>query len=128
MQILMRVPEKGIRAGTTSMGASFNGTPTKVDVLEGYSICASVVDAGADLVGTLKIQVANNVFANNTSNELTSYAVWIDLPGSEVALDGGNDSVIWNVSEVFYEAFRLVWTRTSGSGTIEMYIIGKGNP
>lgn len=122
---LVRVPEKGQVATSVSMDESWNSTPYKVDLSEGYSICASITESVASLEGTLKLQASNNCFKDNTGMELRTDAVWVDIPDSTVTLDGGNDSAFWNVTDVYYEAVRIVFTYTSGEGSGSFYFIAK---
>jgi hypothetical protein len=127
MFTIMRVPEKG-KAGTpVSMNATFNGSPYKVDFLDGFSICAAIDETTPSLAGTLKLQVSNNAFLDNVNNETNASATWVDYPSSTVTLTAGNTQVLWNVSYVYFEAVRIVWTRTSGQGTITPYFVAKGS-
>lgn len=124
MQI-SRVPEKGKVATPQSMDASFDGAAYLLERLSGFSICAEVTDDAADLIGTLSLEASNNAFADTTSNSERADAVWVPVASSDIALDGGNDSVMWNVSYANYEAVRIVWTRTSGTGSISAYFLAK---
>ena len=126
MYKIMRIPEKGKVATPQSMNASFNGNPFKIDFSWGYSICAAIDETSASLVGTLHLQASNNAFQDNVQNEVRSDAVWVDIPNTSAVLDGGDDQVFWNVSDANYEAVRIVWTRTSGQGTMSTYILAKG--
>ena len=127
MMKLMRIPgQKGQAAVPRSMDASFNGTAMNLEYLDGFSICADVVESSAALAGTLKLQACNNAFQNNADGQENSAAIWVDIPSSSVTLTSGNTTVFWNVSDVFYEAIRLAWTRSSGQGTISSYVVAKG--
>lgn len=124
---LLRVPgTKGQVPTAISMNASFNDVGYNLEHLEGFSICAAVIETVANLAGTLKLQASNNAFLDNTDNNVNPNAVWVDVPSSSVALVSGNTSVFWNVSDCFYEAVRIVWTSTSGQGNIKYYVIAKG--
>lgn len=127
MYKIMRIPEKGKVADAVSMNASFNGTARKVDFSHGFSICLSITETSASLDGTLKLQASNNAFKDLTNNEVRSDAIWVDIPSTSVTLNGGDDTVVWNVGDVYYEAVRIVWTRTSGQGTLLEYFIAKGD-
>jgi hypothetical protein len=113
------------RIDSKSMNASFNGDAYHVEYLEGYSICASWTETSATLAGTLKLQASNNGFTDNVNNNENPNAVWVDITGSAIAVSGSG-SQFWNVSDVYYKAFRIVWTRTSGQGTFAAYIHAKG--
>lgn len=113
------------REDSASMNASFNGASYHVEFLEGYSICAAWTETSATLAGTLKLQASNNAFTDNVNNNENSSATWVDITGSSVAVSGSG-SQFWNVSDVYYKAFRIVWTRTSGEGTFAAFIHAKG--
>lgn len=109
-----------------SMNASFDSNAFHLETLEGYSICAAWTETSATLAGTLKLQASNDAFTDNTNNQEKSGATWVDITGSSVAVSGSG-SQFWNVSDVYYKAFRIVWTRTSGQGTFTAYIHAKGS-
>ncbi len=98
---------------------------TEID-LTGYGTGTHTIDVQEDLTGTIKLQASNNCFKDNVNSELRSDAIWVDIPNCSVSLDGGNDSVFWNVADAHYEAVRIVWTRTAGNGEMSTYIIAKG--
>lgn len=124
MQIA-RVPERGKVATPVSMNASFNGGAFLLERLSGFSIVAGVTESSASLAGTLKLQVSNNAFKDTTSNTERSDAVWIDLASSSFTLTAGSANYVWNFSDANYEAVRIVWTRTSGQGSVSAYFIAK---
>lgn len=124
---LLRVPgTKGQDGILVSMNASFNDVPYQLEHMDGYSLCAAVTETVASLAGTLKLQASNNAFLDNTDNNQNPNAVWVDIPSSSVVLTAGSNNQFWNVTDAFYEAFRIVWTRTSGQGNLKYYLIGKG--
>jgi hypothetical protein len=85
-----------------------------------------VIDVQDVLSGTLKLQASNNAFADRTNNETRSDAIWVDIPSSSTTLTGGSTQTFWNVSEAHYEAVRIVWTRTVGQGSMDIYFVAKG--
>lgn len=97
-----------------SMAASFESDPISVLPFIGYSI--SCVFTGSP-VGTLKIQVSND-----TEDAPTN---WDDLDDSSVSISAaGSETYI--VAEVEYSFIKLVYTRSSGSGTFGAKFTGKG--
>jgi hypothetical protein len=110
-----------------SMNASYNSTAYNLDYLEGFSVVASVVETSASLAGALKLQASNNAFKDNYTNTENPDAIWVDIGGTSVTLTAGSTTVLWNVTQVYYGAFRYVWTRSSGQGTLTPFIVGKGN-
>lgn len=116
----------GKRADTAlSMAATFNGAAMGIEFVNGYSVAASWTDAGS-LSGTLKIQASNNPFTDNVNLTANPSALWVDIPGSSVAISGAG-SQFWNVSDANYSAYRLVWTRTAGDGALTAYHLIKGD-
>lgn len=110
---------------TIEMAASANSDPVAVDHMNGYSICASWTESVASLVGELKLQASNNAFTHQDLQVADASAVWSNVPASDYPVSGAG-SYCWNVSDVQYKAFRLVWTRTSGEGTLTGHIQIKG--
>lgn len=114
----------GKRSDSVSMAASFNGAAMGIEFVDGYSICASWTDAGS-LAGSLKLQASNNPFTDNVNMTPASDAVWVDIPGSTIAVSGVG-SQFWNVADAKYSGYRIVWTRSGGSGTLSAYHLIKG--
>lgn len=131
---ITRLPEKGRAASSVSMNASFNqastsstaGTVFLVERMKGFSICANIAESSASLAGTLKLQASNNAYADNVNMDGNAAAVWVDIASSSVTLTSGSTATMWNVTDAHYEAVRIVWTRTSGQGTITTYFMAKG--
>lgn len=98
---------------------------TEIDITDfGTGTHTAVVQD--DLTGTLKLQASNDAFLQDGwNNEENTSATWIDITGSSVAVSG-TGSQIWNVSDVYYSAARVVWTRTVGIGTYTAHITAKG--
>lgn len=114
------------RTDSVSMNATFNGAALGVDHLEGFSVCISAAETSASLVGTLKLQASNNAFDETRSDgTVASGAVWVDITGATENVSG-TGTFMFNVSEVYYRAVRVVWTRTSGEGTMTARWFGKG--
>lgn len=121
---ISRVPERGKVAAPKSMNASFNGDPYLVERLTGFSLMVKVTETSATLAGGMKLQASNNCFQDNVNSEVRADAAWFDIESSDVSVSGSG-SFIWNVPDVYYEAVRIVWTRSSGQGTAESYFIAK---
>lgn len=67
------------------------------------------------LVGTLKVQATIKGDPN-----------WSDIEDTDVAVSGAG-SFIWNFDNgIFYDAFRVYFVYTSGSGSIEVWAESKG--
>ena len=114
----------GKRSDSLSMAASFNGAAMGVEFVNGYSICASWIDGGS-LSGSLKLQASNNPFTDNVNMTPDPAAVWVDITGSTIAVTGAG-SQFYNVADANYAAYRIVWTRTAGTGTLTAHHLIKG--
>lgn len=125
MYKIMRVPEKGLVATSQSLAASFNGSPYKVDFSHGFSLCAQITDGGS-INGSFKLQASNNAFDANVNNDTRSDAIWVDIPSTATAVTG-TTAIFWNVGDCYYEAVRVVYTRTGGTGTALIYFLAKGD-
>jgi hypothetical protein len=133
MNLYTRVPDKGRVANSVSMNASFNQAMTSstpytvfyVERMKQYAICCDIAETSAALAGTLKLQASNNAYTDNTDLIDNPDAVWVDIPSSSVTLTTGSTQTFWNAADVGYEAVRIVWTRTSGQGTLKSYFLAK---
>ncbi len=81
--------------------------------------------SSATLSGTFRIQVSNNALLDNTNQNPDPNAQWDDISGSTVSA-AGTGQQMWNVSNAFYKAARIVWTSTTGQGTATVRYHGKG--
>lgn len=107
-----------------SMGASTNSIGIDLNQILNCSIQA--VWTGTP-TGTLKIQVSNdNVPYGTSSNPSANVVNWTDYTGSSQSLSGSAGNFVWNMLDSGYRWIRLVYTRSSGTGTINAAIVGKG--
>ena len=98
---------------------------TEIDITgEGTGAHTAVVQDA--LAGTFKLQACNNPFTNNVNMTADPLATWVDVTGSSIAVTAAG-SQFWNVSDAYYSAFRLVWTSTTGIGTVTSHILAKGD-
>lgn len=107
--------------GGQSLGASFTTAPTLVKYLDN---CAYQIDATtSDAVGAFTVQASLDYAVNETTNIVTNSGHWVTLPiGGTPALGSANDDILINLNQLPFNAIRLVYTRTSGTGTAELYI------
>lgn len=98
-------------ATSQSMGASFNSTPVDCSAVQLASI-QGVWTGGGSPTGTFKVQVSNDQV-----NDGASVTNWSDYPSSSIAITTDGD-LIYNISNLGYRWVRLVYTRTSGTGTL----------
>lgn len=112
------ITKKEIKPFTsTDMGASFESDPISVVDFLGFSLTLNLTGAP---VGTIKIQVSND-----TSDIAASVTLWDDLESSSAAVSAAG-TVTYNVSDVWYNKIKVVYTRTSGTGAMSAKLTGKG--
>lgn len=97
-------------ASATSMGASFNSASQQL--VQEVVCCIQAVFTGTPN-GTFKLQISND----NTN--------WSDYTGSDYAITTAGN-VAWNVSNIGFNYLRVVYTRSSGTGSCSITISGKG--
>lgn len=89
-----------------TMGADVTGPQVPKELQTGMYIQA-VVTGGSSPTGDFKIQ--------SSSDALT----WTDVANSSQSITG-DGSVSWNIGPAYYKFWRLVYTFTSGSGTLDV--------
>ena len=67
--------------------------------------------------GTLKLQCSNDEGAKTNDISNVSITNWTDIDGSDQAIVASGDHV-WNVQNCGYRWVRVVYTASSGSGTL----------
>lgn len=98
---------------------------TEIDITD-FGTGTLTADVSDDLTGTFKLQASNNAFLQEGwNNQENPDATWVDISGSSVNVTTSG-SQIWNVSDVYYSAARVVWTRSVGIGTYTAHITAKG--
>lgn len=126
MKVVFRQNDGSTPQGTAGaaydMSASFTGALFFLESMEGYSICAAFAGGGT---GALKLQACNNPITDHVNLKPDPNAVWVDITGSAYAITA-DGSYFWNVSDVYYKAVRLVYTKTTGAGAMQVYYNAKG--
>lgn len=112
------------RTDTFSLGATSNGAAFPLASMEGFSVAGNIVTS--DAVGTIKLQASNNAIPDNPTGVENPNATWEDISGATEVLASANATMLINVADVYYNAFRIVYTRSSGTGTATFYIWAKG--
>ena len=94
-----------------NMSSSIISKVTPLSTTNGYSISATWTGSP---VGTMKIQVSRD-------NSFFS-----DYPGSQITVNGAGGQM-WEITTANYAQVQLVYTASSGSGTLNAGILGKGD-
>lgn len=101
-----------------AMTSDIDSTPIELNSIVLLSLQA--VWTGSP-VGVLNLQ-ATNYPSNQSSNIVTT---WTNITLSDVDINGPSNT-LYNLSEMGYNRLRLVYTRTSGTGTLTVTANGKG--
>ena len=100
-----------------SLEASLTSAPIKLKTASRFSIHLVLTGAPA---GSFKVQASNIPTA-----EGATVADWADIAYSTIVINNAN-SVFYNVSDAGYYYARVVYTRTSGTGTVTGHVVIKG--
>ena len=117
------VPFQMVSATSANMADSITGT---VDTQESncWAIQASWIGTPT---GTLKIQTSNdNVAVGPDNNPGVNVINWTDISGSSQSLTGSPGTYIWREGPIADRWVQVVWTYSSGSGTLLVNYSGKG--
>ena len=77
-------------------------------------------------VGTFAVQISIN-HAEDANGNVTVAGDWVALPLSPtIAAAGSADSAIIDLNQMSASYIRVVYTRSSGTGTLNAYITAKG--
>lgn len=94
------------------MSTSLTSSEVDMSKCDGYAIYAKWTGSP---IGTIKLSVSIDDIN------------FVDLSGSETEVSGAGDAM-WEVATAFYDKVRVVFTRTSGTGTLNVQCNGKGEP
>jgi hypothetical protein len=87
--------------------------------MTGYSLILTATETSATLAGTVKLQMSNNAFKEDSGAEDPS-ATWVDITGATDDISGTSE-VAFNVDGSHYRAVRYVYTSSSGNGTAQAF-------
>jgi hypothetical protein len=104
-----------------SMGGDYTSSPVYLNQIAMGSIEA--VWTGSP-VGEIKLQVSVN-HKEAANGGVAVAGTWTDYTNSEYSMTTAG-SVVWNLSNIGYQYIRVVYTRTSGTGTLNVFGMGKG--
>lgn len=109
--------ENMIASGAVSMGASFNLDPVWLGHICNYSI--QLVFTGTP-DGSLKLQCSNDAGTPNgaaPATMSTGVTNWTDIAGSSQSIAAAGNHV-WTVENAGYNWVRVVYTRSSSTGSL----------
>lgn len=99
--------EKGLDAIDMSQ-ATVNGPAISLDMVVALSVHSVSTSTG---VGTIKVQVSNDPPGSKAPSN------WADLSGATISVTAASSLVLPKI-DVSYQWCRLVYTKTSGSGSL----------
>lgn len=106
-----------------SMGASITSSPTIIQKLS--MINYSVSWAGTSPVGVITVQASDD-YALNSDGTVKTAGTWNTLPLSDTCdVSGNTGNGMIDIDQLAAYAIRLVYTRTSGTGTMSAIISAK---
>lgn len=119
--------EEVLGAGVGSgNNASVNQQSIGIDLNYRYGVSIQVVITG-NPIGTLSLQGSNDYGTRNPNLPDIGQGVvnWTDIDRSAIAVTGSGTAA-WNFQGSFYKWVRMIYTATSGSGTLTARANSKG--
>lgn len=112
-------------APAQSLGATFTTAPTLIKYGDNVAYQINAVTSNA--VGTFSVQASLDYKISEPTNSVENPGNWIDLTlaGGTPFLASANMLIMINLNQLPFNAIRLVYTRTSGTGTADVYIMTK---
>lgn len=105
------------------MSGSITSEPTIVQMLSLVSYTISW--SGSTPSGVITVQVSND-YSVNADGSVKNAGTWSTLDLSDTATVSGNTGTgAIAISLIEFYAIRLVYTRTSGTGTMQAVVVGK---
>ena len=103
--------------------ASCTSIGTDINQLQSYAIQASF---SGSPVGTLKLQISTDQVqvGTGTNDPAVNVVNWSDYTGSSYSLSASGN-YMWNVFPAGYRWVRMVYTKTSGTGSLSATFDGK---
>lgn len=102
--------------------AALYSNPISLRHLSAFSV--QLVATGSP-TGSFKLQMSNDNPDHTGNKYPTSTMNWTDLDGSSISITTSGN-VGWNATGAGYLWLRVVWTKTSGTGSITGRFNGKG--
>lgn len=118
----MRVANEAIFTNA-DMSGNLASDPIPLNQDYGYTI--QVNWTGTAEVGTFKLQLSCDPGVLHSDGSVTGVTHWTDVDSSSQAISADGD-LAWTVSNGIYNWARAVYTRTSGTGTLNGRFVAKG--
>ncbi len=107
-----------------NMGAvSVTSTVTNIEFMDNIGL--QLVWAGTAPLGVAEVQVSLD-YAQDYQGNVTNTGTWVALSfASPLSVAGNTGSIYCDVNQISAPWIRVVYTKTSGVGTLQGYIAGK---
>jgi hypothetical protein len=110
----MRIKNENLTLSSTDMSANITSNAIWLGHIANFAIQLTFTGSPT---GTFKLQASNDEGANDLKLADASITNWTDVDGSDQAItEAGNH--MWNVQNCGYRWVRVVYTFTSGTGSI----------
>lgn len=108
---------------TTSMGATITGDPIEIKNQDNIGIQLHWTGTP---VGAFSIQISSN-YRQDIEGNVQVTGNWVTLPLSPaITAAGSADDAYIDLNQMSAMYMRIVYTRTSGTGTLDAYVVAKG--
>ncbi len=110
-------------ADATSLGASFNSSPVNIQYLDRVSIAINATATAGSANGTFALQ---GRVSPSSGVQAGPAAEWGPLDiGGAITLTGADKNVLIDVIATGYVELRVIYTRSSGTGSVTIYVSAK---
>ena len=99
----------------TDMSGNLASTPIRLDQHYGFTI--QLAWTGTP-VGNFTLEASNDNGSIEPNNTIDNVTHWTTIANSSSAAGGAASNLMYNVNLAFYRWVRVVYTATSGSGTL----------
>lgn len=106
-----------------SMGANVTSSVSDIIYLDNIGVQVTW-SAGSTPVGVLSIEVSAD-YAQDYLGNVTNAGNWVAIGSLTAAVSGNSGSVYFDINQISAPWIRVVYTRTSGSGTLNSKIVAK---
>lgn len=106
-----------------SMAADVTSTVTSIQFLDNIGIQLNFTTS--DAIGTFIVQISAD-HAQDAQGNVTNAGHWVDLVLDPVPVAAGaTDSIYIDINQTSSPFIRVLYDRTSGTGTLNAYIVAK---
>lgn len=114
-------------AATKSMAATITSDPFPMKNMTLMAV-AVTVSSSSSPVGTIKLQACcdTGVGIDGSMQGITGLSNWVDITSASQAITA-DGTTLFDLRDVPYRWVRVVYTRSSGSGTMAVHVNAKGS-